>query len=308
MTKKLTLKDRTFAVLKESPGEKFTIREIAQAIIKKYPAYAAEVEEKSQQEKTALELINERIFFTDYWKKETRLRVLGTRPRKYYWDENFPKEDAQESSQVAEVLPKGETEHDLYPTLCSYLHQEYNVYPKRIDERKSSNTKGPGGNQWRYPDVVGVEDLTGNYHAKVKEIVELKKEELLRFWSFEVKKSIKLANLRESFFQCLANSAWAHRAYLVAGELEDGEKNGPLVRQELNILCEAYGIGFILLNQESPEASNIIIPAQEKATVNWALASNLAQENKDFITVLKHVRAFMRTGDLDERDWHISKT
>ncbi len=43
--------------------------------------------------------------------------------------------------------------------LCAYLWTELQVLGKRIDEKRSSSLRGPRGNQWLYPDVVGLEDL-----------------------------------------------------------------------------------------------------------------------------------------------------
>lgn len=36
-------------------------------------------------------------------------------------------------------------EHGLYPLLSSYLWAEFGLYSKRIDEKRSSNKRGPNG-------------------------------------------------------------------------------------------------------------------------------------------------------------------
>jgi len=44
--------------------------------------------------------------------------------------------------------------------LSQYLWEEFGVFSKRIEEKRSSNKRGPNGNRWLYPDVVGMEDLS----------------------------------------------------------------------------------------------------------------------------------------------------
>ncbi len=46
-----------------------------------------------------------------------------------------------------------------HPLLCRYLHAEFGLYPKRIDEKRASNRNGPRGNIWLFPDIVAMEDL-----------------------------------------------------------------------------------------------------------------------------------------------------
>jgi uncharacterized protein len=110
-------------------------------------------------------------------KKNAQIKTTESRPRQYYWSEK------SEQAEVAVVEDQGADEHllsggasikesDLYPLLSEYLWSEFRVYSKRIDEKKSSNKHGPKGNKWLYPDVVGMEDLTADWHQEIKQVVK----------------------------------------------------------------------------------------------------------------------------------------
>ncbi|WP_245969170.1 hypothetical protein [Candidatus Rickettsia colombianensi] len=60
------------------------------------------------------------------------------------------------------------------------------------------------------------------------------------------------------------------------------------------MLCIRHGIGFILINMEFPENSEILIPAREKSEIDWNRANRLAEENKDFENYLNKVDMFCK--------------
>jgi hypothetical protein len=104
------------------------------------------------------------------------LKTTEGRPRKYYFSEKSDSaEVAAVESGVAAPVGKEDAklgEHGLYPLLSSYLWAEFGVYSKRIDEKRSSNKRGPNGNRWLYPDLVGMEDLgpTGTKRSRTASI------------------------------------------------------------------------------------------------------------------------------------------
>ena len=154
------------------------------------------------------------------------------------------------------------------------------LYPKRIDEGKSSNTKGPNGNEWLHPDLVAVEILFNNnkkWNSNIKTLHKQYSAKRMDIWAFEVKRDLKMSNVRASFFQTLANSSWANYGYLVALSVTKGE-----TRDELKMLCNLHGIGFILLDTEAPEDSAIEIPARKSGDIDWNIANRLASENTHF--------------------------
>ena len=165
--------------------------------------------------------------------------------------------------------------------LMQYLRNEFSVFSMRIDEKKSSNSRGPKGNHWLHPDVVGMEDLGADWDREVRDCVHEYFDKRTRLWSFEVKLLLNGSNVRECYFQALSNSSWANLAYLVARDIE-----GTDTMKELRLLSAAHGIGLIKLNVEDPSEMN-----------------RLAKENRDFKGFVKRIRRFYQTGETTAADW-----
>jgi hypothetical protein len=121
---------------------------------------------------------------------------------------------------AADANGKSQGEHAMYPLLSLYLWEEFGVYSKRIDEKRSSNKRGPNGNRWLYPDVVGMEDLGAEWHQEVRDCVNQYSDKRTKLWSFEAKLLINRSNVRECFFQAVSNSSWANFGYRLHGRLE----------------------------------------------------------------------------------------
>jgi hypothetical protein len=94
-----------------------------------------------------------------------------------------------------------------------------------------------------------------------------------------MKIGITISNLRECFFQAVSNSSWAHEGYLVALNYDEDEE----LLSEMRRLSAAFGIGFIKLNPQNIEQSEMIIPAKPKDSVDWETINRLVEENSDFI-------------------------
>jgi hypothetical protein len=237
--------------------------------------------------------------------KHPELKTTEGRPRKYYYSERT------DSAEVAAVESAGTTsvadasaskvdEHALYPLLSQYLWEEFGVFSKRIDEKRSSNKRGPNGNRWLYPDVVGMEDLGKEWHQEVRDCVNQYSDKRTKLWSFEVKLLINRSNVRECFFQAVSNSSWANFGYLVAAEI-----GGTDTLKELRMLFAAHGIGFIKLDVDNPADSQVLIPARERDEIDWDMANRLATENRDFLEYVKLVKQFYQTGEARPADWDV---
>jgi len=309
----LKLRDRTVECLKLEPNKKFTARQIAEWVFNTYPEECEDKRSRSTARVTPLD--DDHTFITQLvaeigsnrpalQKKYPQLKTTEGRPRMYYWslqsdeDELASAENYSETNALERKKRATYSEHDLYPVLAEYLKSELGVYSQRIDESRSSNLRGRGGNRWLYPDLVGMEDLSHDWNVEIKEIVKQYADHKTKLWSFEVKKLVNLSNVREVFFQAVSNSSWANFGYLVAYEFV-GEKTS----QELRMLSSLHGIGVIKLDYENPTESQILIPAFERPNVNWDTANRVAQENKDFREFIKSVRQFYQTGDIRTKDW-----
>ena len=204
---------------------------------------------------------------------------------------------------AADASGKSQGEHALYPLLSLYLWEEFGVYSKRIDEKRSSNKRGPNGNRWLYPDVVGMEDLGADWHQEVRDCVNQYSDKRTKLWSFEAKLLINRSNVRECFFQAVSNSSWANFGYLVAAEIE-----GQDTLKELRMLFAAHGIGLIKLDADNPAESQVLIPARERDEIDWDMANRLATENRDFLEYVKLVKQFYQTGEARLADWDVPET
>jgi uncharacterized protein len=238
-------------------------------------------------------------------KRHVELKTTEGRPRKYYYIEKSDVAEvaAAEGAAVTSVEDTNEKtlrEHALYPLLSLYLREEFGVYLKRIDEKRSSNKRGPNGNRWLYPDVVGMEDLGAEWHQEVRDCVTQYSDKRTKLWSFEAKLLINRSNVRECFFQTVSNSSRANFGYLVAAEIE-----GQDTLKELRMLFAAHGIGLIKLDTDNPAESQVLIPAREKDEIDWDMANRLANENRDFLEYVKLVKQFYQTGEARLIDWDV---
>ena len=305
----LALSKALLGFLKEKPGEKFTARQIAEWVFAKYPEECQEKKEHSSFVKTDAELVQQLVAEIasqrpKMQKKHPEIKTTEGRPRKYYYSE---KSDSAEVDEV-EVTPATsgngtkQGEHSLYPLLSTYLWEEFGLYSKRIDEKRSSNKRGPNGNRWLYPDVVGMENLGSDWHQEVRNCVNQYADKRTKLWSFEVKLLINRSNVRECFFQAVSNSSWANYGYLVAEEIE-----GQDTLKELRMLFAAHGIGLIKLDSENPAESQVLIPARERPEIDWSTVNRLTTENKDFLEYVKLIRQFYQTGEAKFTDWDALK-
>jgi uncharacterized protein len=310
---KLDLSKKIVEFLKQHQEQKFTARQIAEWVFKTYPEECMAKRERSKNATRALEddhaLVQQIISEIGAGRQRMQrhnhhLKTTEERPRKYYYTNQSDDDEIQQAESTrsisADSIMRKYSEHDLYPMLSSFLWAEFNIYSKRIDEKRSSNNRGMNGNKWLYPDVVAMEDLTSEWDQKIRECAKQHADKKTKLWSFEVKRLINRSNVRETFFQAVSNSSWANFGYLVAAELE-----GTDTKRELQILSELHGIGFILLDATSPTESQVLIPAKENHEIDWNTANRLIEESTDFKNFIEEVTSFYQTGKTKNSDWDI---
>ncbi|MBT1536472.1 COG2958 family protein [Ralstonia solanacearum] len=309
-SEKLNLGKTVLAFLKTHAGEKFTTRQIAEWVFETFPVECQAKKARSQAlttdaallQQLAAEIGSQRPRLQ---KKHPELKVTEGNPHRYYYseqsdaDEVMQAEDANVATTATEPGLKGE--HALYPLLTRYLWEGLDIYTKRIDEKRSSNKRGPDGNRWLFPDLVGMEDLGREWHHEVQDCVKQYAGKRTKLWSFEVKLLLNRSNVRRDFFQAVSNSSWANFGYLVAGEVQTD------AMKELRMLSGVHGIGLIRLDTTNPSESAILIPARERPEIDWESANRLAAENKDFLDYLKLVKQLYQTGEARASDWDVPK-
>lgn len=290
-----TLNERIIEVLKANSEVRFTAREIAKELIDRFPDAM-----RKKQMRSAQDLSDENIFINQIvaeigsnrpaiekrWSEN--FRFTADRPRKFYWTGNTEPHEQNTLPTKSKASPV--SEHDLYPILQTYLEQDLGVFSMRIDEKRSSNRRGSGGNRWLYPDLVGIENIAANWDREIVETAKIFSDSRANFYSFEVKLQLSLSNVRESYFQAVSNSSWANFGYLVAAEIE-----GDDTASELRMLFGLHGIGVIQLNADDTSDSQIIIPARQRNTVDWATCNRLLSENTDFEDFIIRSRGYYQT-------------
>ena len=306
----LNLKNAVADFLRSNPDNKYTAREIATAIFNLYPGECQEKKERSKA--SVIPIVSDADLLQQLvaeigaqrpmlQKKIPEIKTTESRPRKYYFSNKSDSTEValeETNEKQLETSSQAFSEHDLYPKLIEFLWSELNIYCKRIDEKRSKNSHGSGGNHWLFPDIVGLEDLSADWHPEIKNCVNQVADRKTKIWSFEVKKLINRSNVREVYFQAVSNSSWANYGYLAAAEIQGSE-----TIKELRILSGLHGIGLIEIDTDSPTDSQIMIPAREKSDIDWNAANRLAVENSHFMDCIKLVRQFYQTGEHRPKDW-----
>lgn len=309
-SKNNTLSGMVISVLKENQKAQFTARELAVEICKRYTTYAKNKLESSGKLTNENDLIGQVAAEIGsqkplLMKKNKHIKISAGKPRKYYWVQNITQTEQNE----IDILSKNGTdlqsshsgfysEYDLYPLLSNYASSTLGVYTKRIDEKKSK--KGPfKSNKWIHPDIVGIQDNGQHWGVLAKDIVSNFGGKRAFLWSFEVKKTLNVSNVREAFFQTVSNSSWSHYGYIVAANIDDK------CISELTVLNAVHGIGVILLDIINPAESQILIHAKVKLEIDWETCNRLIELNPDFQDYMELINQFLLNKKVKPSEWDI---
>ena len=181
-------------------------------------------------------------------------------------------------------------ERDLYPLLASFveLSPNFNARVKTIFHESSLKSK-KGRDKWLYPDIVGVsfehesyEDSVLNFAAKFVKIP-------LKIYSFEMKKYLSIANLREYYFQAVSNSSWANEGYLVALDINESDEE---LMELIGSLNSSFGIGVLSLDSENLAQSRILAQPKFRANLDFNIINELCKKNPHFNKFLKTVKDY----------------
>lgn len=181
-------------------------------------------------------------------------------------------------------------ERDLHPLLASFveLSPNFNARVKTIFHESSIKSK-KGRDKWLYPDIVGVsfehesyEDSVLNFAAKFVKIP-------LKIYSFEMKKYLSIANLREYYFQAVSNSSWANEGYLVALDIDESDEE---LMELIGSLNSSFGIGVLSLDSENLAQSRILAQPKFRANLDFNIINELCKKNPHFNKFLKTVKDY----------------
>jgi len=281
--------DLAYDVLKQAP-QPMTYQEIWQVAQEK--GLTAKLETTG---KTPWQSLGARLYVEVRDNDDGRFMKVGNRPTRFFLKEReaelppdavnkIEKEEGKRSEKKTDYH-----ERDLHPLLThfAYANPAFNrgraIFTKTIMHEKS--TKG-GYNEWIHPDMVGFYLPLDDWRPNVIEFNRLSDNNSLRLFSFEIKKALTKANYRESYFQAVSNSSWAHEGYLVAVDiLQDDE-----FLAELERLASSFGIGIIQLDPADIDGSRILYPPRSRASLDWETINKLCEQNRDFDKFLQDVK------------------
>jgi uncharacterized protein len=198
-------------------------------------------------------------------KANTYLVTVGSRPIRF-WLKSRPLPTAENEITPTETPTKNYSERDLHSLLVYFVDSFFKAKTRTIYHERSKK-RGEKHNQWIHPDLVAFSLTTQKLQPAVAQLMQHSSVPLARLYSFELKLTLDYPTLRESFFQAVSNSSWAHEGYLVV---------------DLRRLSQSFGIGVIQLNTENPVESEIKFPASKKDEIDWQTVNRIVEENTDF--------------------------
>lgn len=209
--------------------------------------------------------------------------------------------------QIVQAATVKETfkERDLHPFLAKYLLESRDFVKLRSKTvfHEKSHRKPKGYTEWLHPDMVGVEFSFDRYSDGIGDIQKEMQVSRATLYSFELKLSLSLSNLREYYFQAVSNSSWANFGYLVVGELLEGSEIGEQLIKELIRLNNLFGIGIIHLNADNLTETKIVVPAKERSEVDWETIDMMKGINSDFDEYLMLIKDCLKINKSDQKGW-----
>lgn len=208
----------------------------------------------------------------------------GRRPYLFFLDYSQLSTGSEDSEQMEQKQEKDSYwERDLHPVLVAYLKQK-GIYAKTIYQEKSKNTSGQ---KWIHPDIVGVNFAKFSQKECQKFFKATSSQNAADLYSYELKKHINSdTDLKQYFFQAVSNSSWANYGYLVALDV------AAELREELERLCNSFGIGFILLGEETR-----VLYQARKHELDFTTINKLCSINREFREFVGKIEAYITAND-----------
>ena len=257
--------------------------------------------------KTPWQTLGARLYVDIRDRPESPFIKVGKRPARFFLRKRQSElsDSLLKKIELAEVkTPAPKTsyeEKDIHPLLGYFVYANptfsrgRSIFTKTIFHQSS---KRKGYNEWLHPDMVGMYLPLDDWKQDVIEFNQLLDNNSIRLFSFELKKSITKGNYRESYFQAVSNSSWAHEGYLVAAEITQDDD----LLAELERLSASFGIGVIHLRLSDFDSSTVIFPARSKQSLDWETVNKLCDQNKDFEKFIQDVKI-----DFDSKRIHRSE-
>lgn len=272
---------------------RFTLRDLAERVLneKQIPLTAMEIWDIAKEKgydkegnfigKAPWYTIARKITLDIKDNPETKFIRINSKPSKFFL-KNLASEselieiERKQFGMVEKPKRFNYTERQLHPVLAYFSYTYLNIYTKTIFHEKS--LKSSKYLQWLHPDMVGVNFPINEWEQELLSFSKALGSLPIKIYSFEIKRELGFHNLRESFFQAVSNSSWAHEGYLVASVIHQDEE----FLSELKRLSSSFNIGIIRLDVTDPDSSEMLYSAKEKESLDWNTVNKLVNENKDF--------------------------
>jgi uncharacterized protein len=223
----------------------------------------------------------------------TPFKKIDSKPKRFFLKELEENTTIKKEEIKIEPSPKKYDFHerDLHPYLTYFVNTYLNVYTKTILHEKSSKRSY---SQWLHPDLVGINFPIGQWETEVLDFGITIGSQLLKLYSFEMKKELTFSNIREAYFQAVSNSSWANEGYLVTSSILDDEE----FSTELKRLTSAFGIGIIKIDIDNVDDSTLLFPAKPKSEIDWETVNKLSKENPDFRGFIVRIKNDMNSKEI----------
>ncbi|WP_025180965.1 COG2958 family protein [Leptospira interrogans] len=267
--------------------------------IGKEKGYDVQVSSKG---KTPWQTIAARIYVDLRDNPKSPFIKLKLRPTKFFLKELMSKDleklilSGEENSTLTDKKELKFSEKELHKYLSYYLYNYHFIYSKTIFHQ-NSNKKSFA--QWIHPDLVGVYFPITDWENEVIDIAKDVGSLGIKLFSYELKIELNFGNLRESFFQAVSNSSWAHEGYLVVSNYDRDEE----FSEEYKRLSNSFGIGLIHLDIDDPDSSRIIFQAKTKDFIDIDTVNKIAKINPDFKKFLKRVKTDFTSKEIRKEEY-----
>ena len=188
-------------------------------------------------------------------------------------------------------------ERELHPLLVSYVNADghFHGHTKTIYHENSTKSS-KNAEKWMHPDLVSVRLPFDDIKQSSITLAKNAGIDTITIFSFEMKKEITGANVREYYFQAVSNSSWANEGYLVAPIITEDALS------QLSRLNSSFGIGVIKLNLEDVHQSEILLPSREN-DLDIGMIDDLSSINKDFSQFISSINDSMQVGHFVGNDY-----
>lgn len=141
-----------------------------------------------------------------FWLKSRQNEIIGK-------ETEIEQKNQETQEKELKSKEKGFLEAHLHPLLVKFLYESerFGLYCKTINANTSKSTKA-GLNEWIHPDIVGIHFPFEDYQGNTLDLLRNISKSSYKIYSFEIKRYINNANLKECYSKLSQTLALQMRA------------------------------------------------------------------------------------------------